>query len=317
MKKILIVETGRLSKNSTVAHIRNAYALKDIISERFECELVDLEHKHDNIKQYDVILFSYAGMGCNYANIDMVVSAQNDCRIGWITNEFELFANEYVKQRMDFIITNFESHGIKKAHQYRDHLMVNLNTLIFDGVNEYCEKKYDFCYYGTYRKYREVYFKKYFKNDFILSTTKKNFKKFVDLDLDCNITDKFNVTSGTETLNLFRSTLYIEDTKTHGCFNFMANRFYEALQCNTALFFDRSCINTINKDAYQVDDYFIIDSYLELAEKTANLDMDKLTEHTYTNSKIAQNERAIMAEKITSFLGRITHKKELQKDMFS
>ena len=85
MKKILIVETGRLSKSSTVAHIRNAYALKDIVSDKFECELVDLEHKHENIKQYDVILFSYAGMGCNYSNIDLVVSAQNDCRIGWIT----------------------------------------------------------------------------------------------------------------------------------------------------------------------------------------------------------------------------------------
>lgn len=316
MKKILIVETGRLSKNSTVAHIRNSYALCEIISAEFDCTLVDLEFKHETISQYDVILFSYAGMGCDYSNIDEVINAQKNCRIGWVTNEFELFANEYVKQKMDFIITNFEAHGIKKAHKYKDHLMVNLNTLIFEGVNEYCEKKYDFCYYGTYRKYRELYFKKYFKSDFILSTTKKNFKKFMDLGVDCNITDKFNVISGQETLNLFKSALYIEDTKTHDCFNFMANRFYESLQCNTALFFDKSCINTINKDVYEIDDYFIIDSYSELVEKTANLDMNKLTEHTYTNAKIAKREKDAAAKKINIFLDGVIGGKESQKDMF-
>jgi len=149
-------------------------------------------------------------------------------------------------------------------------------------------------------------FYKYFKGDFILSTTKKNFKKFMDLDLDCNITDKFHVKSGEETLNLFKSTLYIEDTKTHNCFNHMANRFYEALQCNTALFFDRSCINTINKDEYFIDEYFIVDSHEELMEKSNNLDINKLIEHTYKNAEIAENGKKKTALEIINFVKQLT-----------
>lgn len=305
MLKILIVETGKLSFNSTVAHIRNAYALYDILSIDFDCLLVDLETDMSHIEQCDIILFSYAGMGCNFDRIDKVISKQKNCRIGWITNEFELFANDYVKKRMDFMITNFEEHGIKKAHRHDDLLMTNLNTLIYTGVNEYSEKLYDVCYFGTYRKYREQYFKKYFKEDMILSTTKKNFKKFIDLDLNCKVTDKLHVVNGEETLNLFRATLYLEDTKTHNCFNFMANRFYEALQCNTALFFDRSCLNTIERDVYDIDGYFIVDSYNELMNKSRNLDMDKLIEHTYVNSEIAKSEREKTANEIKQFLSKI------------
>ena len=306
MLKMLIVETSRVSINSTVAHVRNSIELNRLLSDSFDCRLVDLMSVPKDVEQFDIILFSYAGMGCDYSKINKIIDAQKSCRIGWITNEFELFANDYVKQRMDFIITNFEEHGVKQAHEYNDFLMVNLNTLIFNGVNEYCDKKYDYCYFGTYRKYREGYFKKYFRDDFILSTTKKNFKKFIDLDLNCKITDKFCTKANEETLNLFKSTLYIEDTKTHSCFNFMANRFYEALQCNVALFFDSSCRNTIEKDAYQIDDYFIVDSFDELRRKTSNLDIDKLNEHTYVNQQIALKEKLKAVNNIKEFLSGIT-----------
>ena len=301
MLKILIVETAKLSRRSTVAHVRNSYALHQILSSKFECDLVDLGMDYDVTKQYDYMMFSYAGMGCNYDNIDKLIENQKDCRIGWVTNEFELFANDYVKKKMDFIVTNFESHGIKKAHKYKDHLMVNLNTLIFDGINQRVDKKYDVCYFGTYRKYRECYFQKYLKGGVVLSTTKKNFKKFIDLGLTCNVTDKFHVVSGEETLNLFRATLYIEDTKTHGCFNHMANRFYEALQCNTALFFDRSCMNTIDRDAYVIDDYFIVDSYDELMGKVYNLDMNKLSDYTQANARIVEKEREKTSDSLIGF----------------
>lgn len=297
-----MVETGNVSVNSTVAHVRNSIEITRVLNLKFDCSLVDLSFDPKEPRQYDLIIFNYAGMGCNFDNIERVINMQKNCRIGWITNEFELFANDFVKKRMDFMITNFEEHGIKKAHKYKDLLMVNLNTLIFSGINPYIDKKYDCCYFGTYRKYREIYFQKYFKDGFILSTTKKNFKKFIDLDLTCKITDKFHTVAKEETLNLFRSTLYIEDTKTHDCFNFMANRFYEALQCNTALFFDRSCINTINKDEYEIDEYFIVDSYGELMEKTSNLDINKVIEHTHVNSEIATKEKAKAVKSICDFL---------------
>ncbi len=302
MLRLLIVETGRVSAQSTVAHVRNAIKLSKELGVWHDVKLVDLTTAQEASGQYDVILFSYAGMGCDFTAIDKVIEAQKNCRIGWLTNEFELFANTYVKERMDFIITNFEAHGIKKAHTYRDHLMVNLNTLIFSDVNPKFAKKYDVCYFGTYRKYREEYFKRYFREEFILSTTKKNFKRFADLGLDCVATDKFCVKEGQETLNLFSATLYLEDSKTHTCFNYMANRFYEALQCNTALFFDVSCRNTIVNDAYAVDDYFLVESYEGLMEKVSDIDQDKLSTHTRVNTAIAKIERQKALKKIAGFL---------------
>lgn len=304
MLNILMVETGRVSENSTVAHIRNSIEITRILDseESISCELTDLSDDFSSVNQYNLIIFNYAGMGCDFSKIEPLIDAQIDCRIGWITNEFELFANDFVKKRMDFMITNFEPHGVKKAHKYKDYLMTNLNTLIFSGVNPYIDKKYDVCYYGTYRKYREVYFKKYFVDDFILSTTKKNFKKFMDLGLDCNITDKFHVKPREETLNLFKATLYLEDTKTHKCFNHMANRFYEALQCNTALFFDRSCINTISLDNYIIDEYFIVDSSEELISKVNSLDINKLIEHTHTNAVIAEADKKKTEIEIIKFI---------------
>lgn len=303
-----MIETGRVSDNSTVAHIRNSIEITKILNsdESISCVLTDLSNDFSEISQYNLIIFNYAGMGCDFSKVEPFINAQKNCRIGWITNEFELFANDFVKKRMDFMITNFEPHGVKKAHKYKDYLMTNLNTLIFHGINPYIDKKYEVCYYGTYRKYREVYFKKYFNGDFILSTTKKNFKKFMDLGIDCNITDKFHVKPREETLNLFKAALYIEDTKTHECFNHMANRFYEALQCNTALFFDRSCINTIRLDSYVIDEYFIVDSSEELMSKVNNLNINKLIEHTHTNSEIALSDKKKTALDIIGFIKSLT-----------
>ena len=160
MLNILMIETGRVSENSTVAHIRNSIEITKILNcdNEINCKLVDLSDDFASFIQYDLIIFNYAGMGCDFSKVEPFLDSQNDCRVGWITNEFELFANDFVKKRMDFMITNFEPHGVKKAHKYSDYLMTNLNTLIFTGVNPYVDKKYDICYYGTYRKYREAYF---------------------------------------------------------------------------------------------------------------------------------------------------------------
>ena len=304
MINVLIVETANVSKNTTIAHVRNSIQLNKVLngSGMFFSELVDLNTDINPQIRRDIILFSYAGLGCDFSKIDEVISHQPDAKIGWITNEFELFANGYVKDHMTFMINNFEESGIKKAHRHDQLLTTNLNTLMYDKPNPLVDKKYDICYYGTYRKYRESYFQKYMKAGVILSSSKKNWKKFQDLDLDCNVCDKFSWTPQEETLNLFKASLYIEDTKTHNCFNYMANRFFEALICNTALFFDRSCINTIKKDIYYIDDYFIVDSYEELRGKVRNLDMDLVNTFLKTNRRIADRAKRTTEVDIIQFL---------------
>lgn len=301
-KRILIVETAKISTSTSIAHVRNAVKLQKYLSLYSQCDIVDLSDTIDTTKQYDIILFSYATARADYSSIEKLVSNQKNVKIGWITNEFELFANDYVKKNMTFMITNFEESGIKKAHRHDQLLMTNLNTLIMRKRNKSVDKKYDVCYYGTYRKYRLDYFKKYFINDMILSTSKKNWKNFIDVDATCKVTDKLSWATEKETLNLFKGSLYIEDTKTHECFNYMANRFFEGLYCNVPLFFDVSCKNTIDKDIYEIDDYFIIDGYDDLMSKINNLDMDRVERYLSVNSEIALEEKRKTLESIRNFL---------------
>lgn len=304
MVKILIVETSTISKTTSIAHVRNAISLHQHLIDHFECELVDLTMDVDVSKQWDIILFSYASARADYSKIEVLINNQDNVKIGWITNEFELFANEYVKQKMTFMINNFDREGIKQAHRHDRLLTTNLNTLIMRTPNPKIEKKYDMCYYGTYRKYREGYFRKYFKENMILSASKKNWKNFIDVGIDgsCNVTEKFSWEDGKETLNLFKASLYIEDTKTHTWFNHMANRFFEGLYCNTPLFFDVTCKNTIRKDVYEIDDYFIVDGYDELEDRIKNIDQDKVDHFLTVNSSIALEERTKTLDEILEFL---------------
>lgn len=306
MKKILIIETANISKNTSIAHVRNSVILSEHLKNFFVCELVDLNSDLDLNYQWDIILFSYAGMGCNFSQVEKLVSNQKNVQIGWITNEFELFANGFVKEHMEFMINNFDKAAIKKAHTHKKLLTTNLNTLIAKKRNPIVDKKYKIIYYGTYRKYRQEYFLKYFKNEMILSTSKKNWKSFLDCGVDnCLATEKVSWENGRETLNLFEASLYIEDTKTHKHFNYMANRFFEGLYCNCPLYFDVSCKNTINKDVYEIDDYFIVESYEELIEKINNPDKQKIENYLETNTKIALQEKAKSLREIRNFLKEI------------
>jgi hypothetical protein len=243
-------------------------------------------------------------MRADFGKIEQLVNNQKSACIGWITNEFELFANDFVKKNMTFMINNFDRAAIKKAHRHDRLLTVNLNTLIAKTRNPITAKKYGLCYYGTYRKYRQKYFQKYFKEDLILSTSKKNWKTFVDIGADCGVTEKFSWEDQRETLNLFGGSLYIEDTKTHENFNYLANRFFEGLYCNTPLFFDRSCQNTIKKDVYEIDDWFLVDSYEEIIEKMKNPESEIIENFLATNTVIALKEKEKCLKEINVFLNQ-------------
>jgi hypothetical protein len=233
----------------------------------------------------------------DYQKFERLMDNQKNCQIGWITNEFELFVNDFVKKRMTFMINNFD-----KADRHDQLLTTNLNTLIAKDRNPPHNKKYDICYYGTWRKYRVKYFQKYFDDRMVVSTSIKNAKKFMDVGTDFSITDKFSWESGRETLNLFKASLYIEDTKTHQWFNHMANRLFEGLFCNTPLFFDESCANTIKKDKYEIDDYFLVSGPADLYAKVDHLDMAKVETFLERNTQIALIDKQKTLSDIQLFL---------------
>jgi hypothetical protein len=307
--KILIVETSPIAANKMVTvHIRNAIIVCDHLkSQGHDCRLISSRQEVMDVhEQFDIIMFVAASFYFEYQIFEQLIDNQKKCKIGWLTNEFELFCNDFLKGRIDFMIANFEEWGVKKAHAHDYFLMTNLNTLQARRRNTLCEKKYGACYYGTYRKYREKYFKKYLVKDMILSTSPKNIKKFQLLGCDCYVADRFYWNDNSETMNLFRASLYIEDSKTHKLFNYMANRFFEALFCNCAVFFDKTCEGTIKKDIYYIDDYFIVNSYDELMEKSNNIDASKLSTFLETNTKTALAEKSKTLQAIESFLSEMT-----------
>ena len=303
--RILIVESSSITKSTTIAHVRNAIEIYEYLKPKYDVNLVDLTSKVDPTEQYDIILYSAASFYTDVDNFSRLLENQKNCKIGWITNEFELFVNDFVKPHMTFMINNFDEAGIKKAHRHDQLLTTNLNTLIAKERNPWVHKKYDVCYYGTWRKYRVNYFKKYFDERLIVSTSLKNAKKFMEVGNSFNITERLSWEPTRETLNLFKASLYIEDTKTHEWFNYMANRFFEALFCNAAVFFDETCKNSIKKDMYEIDDYFVVNNPDELYTKVNNLDKQKLMRFLTINTEIALAEKKKTLADIDSFLSSL------------
>lgn len=302
--KILIVETSPVSLNSDVTvHVRNSVEICKYLSINHECRLVSKEEEITDVgEQFDFIIFVSATFYFKHEKFSELMDNQKNCKIGWMANEYELFANDFLKTRMDFMITNFEEWGVKAAHKHDKYLMTNLNALQALPRNKLTDKEYDICYYGTYRKYREPYFKKYLVDDMILSTSGKNVKKFQILGCDCWLTDKFSWKPNDETLNHFKASLYIEDTKTHKLFNYMANRFFEGLFCNCAMFFDKSCINTINRDIYKIPNCFIVDSYSELTDKIKTIDIQQVDDFLNVNTQKALEDKDQCFNEIEQFL---------------
>jgi hypothetical protein len=270
-----------------------------------DCSLISTDDElKDTHVQYDFIMFVSATFYFQFERFVELMDNQTNCKIGWITNEHDLFMQDFLKKYgVDFIIANFEESGVKKAHRsYEKFLMVNLNTLIAKPRNPWYLKKHDLIYYGTYRKWRDDYFKKYLVDDMILSTSSKNVKKYLISGCDCLLTDRLNWKHGQETLNLFKASLYIEDNVNHKLYNHLANRWYESLSCNCMMFFDKSCENTIKRSGYQINDYFMVDSYEEIVDKIDNVDVDMLDHHFIINTDLALTEKSRTLSDIEQFL---------------
>jgi len=306
MIKILLIETARISESTTIAHVRNSIAIADGLRRHGAyVVLTDIHSMDIEQEQFDAVLFSYScGFG-DFSRAENIIDGQSCAKVGWITNEFELFANDFIKQRMSFMITNFDKMAIKKAHNYsRGLLVTNLNSLMAKKRNPKTIKTHDIVYYGTYRKYRQPYFKKYLQGDMILSTSKKNVKDYLDAGALCYLADPLCWDDNKEDLNCFRASLYIEDTKTHDWYNHLANRFYEGLFCNTPCYFDASCKNTIKKSGYTIDDHFIVGDLDEALFK-ARTHTDKAEHYLQLNTLIALKHKEQCIREIYDFLNKV------------
>jgi hypothetical protein len=283
MASILIVETVPRAKNPIDAHVRNALSIKVELEKKGHCvdTLFVGENSKRYQKKYDVIFISYATQYPFIHEIEKIEEHNTDTPWGWITNEYNLrpnaFAYTIFKRRRAFLLSNYELGAVKFAC-FDAEYTVNLNVLLFK-ILPVSKKTHNLIYYGTYRRDREVYFRKYFNENLYLSTSTKNHKKF--LHIGCKSKPIGKIEWHKPLLQAFRYSLYIEDPFTHDHFNNLANRYYESLACQCVLLFDESCINTLKRAGLTNFEPFIL--------KTSD-DVKKFDEKNYPELLKIQSE---------------------------
>ena len=296
--KVAFLEVVNFTDKGTDAYLRNCRYLANFLRAKGHWTKIwyldDIDQCADT--DYDVIIWSYSSFYANFRAMAQIIKQNPKARIFWLTNEYDLRPNGTVvdeaKKRGFDVIANYENPVIIT---HKKHHFLNLN-LLFLEPKDIKDKKFNICYYGTYRKDRAKYFKKYINStNFILSSTTSNYKKFASIGCKFRPCAKFKWGKNSQTLGLFKYSLYIEDEYIHTHFNNLANRFYEALSNETVTLFDRSCINTIKRSEIGTLglDYepFLIDSLDNLSER--NYVKDWEIQKTWRDKILLEREKML------------------------
>jgi hypothetical protein len=254
---ILEIYHNGVSLNTIDAYFRTSI----ILQKELNCRLFINDSDYDKYgkERFDCIIVPYTSYFAPFDRIAMLLKRNPDAKVIWIVNEYDVGGPSY-RNREHIIIANYEDPIHKK--NVTDFHCINLNILFSRKPNPLGEKKYDICYYGTFRIDRQEYFRRYFDKDMFVSTSTKNIKRFQSVGCNSRFIKKFTWKTGVKTLNLFKVSLYIEDRYTHTHFNNLANRWYESGYCNNVVLFDASCENTIRRSEIgyfyeQVKDYMV------------------------------------------------------------
>ena len=304
--KFLIIDSHKGSlKEPQNLHWLNAKQIKEeLISLGHEVDLVwSYPTVNESIKSgYDRIIFNHAS---HYSYVDYAwLQASPDAKLFHITNEYNLGEPRAlwmgVKEGRRYeVIANHQPKVSKIVQKYvNDWHFVNLNTLIFNPILP--NKQKNGCvYYGSFRKDREVSFRKYLKGHVTISTHQKNREKFQNIGVNGPFVDRINWSK--DGLMDFKTSLYIEDEITHENYNCLANRFYECLNYNVLPLFDAACKNTISLSGYDVADYFIIDNESSVRELTEDLPVS-YQDYLQRWKETAAREKKYVLTKISSIV---------------
>lgn len=270
--KILIIDSHKGTKASIPQnmHWQNSKILADYL----RADLIwSYPTVNDDIKTgYDIIIFIHASHYA-YVDNDWVIKNPN-AKLFYMTNEYNLgepriLWNVAKQGRKYSVIANHSSKASKVVLKYTDKWdVLNLNTLIYqpkNNIDSFDESAKGCIYYGSFRKNRSIYFKKYLDENVFLSTHSKNIDKFRNAGATSNIGKRINWAN--EGLSCFKQSLYIEDEKTHDNYNYLANRFYEALNYNCTPMFSNECRNTVELSGYKIPNEYFINDSKELKDK--------------------------------------------------
>jgi len=241
-------------------HWQNAKIIADALGAQF---IWSYPSVNDNIgSDFDAIVFVHASP---YAFTDYAwLERSPNARLFYVTNEYNLGEPRTLWMaatagRRYSVIANHPPAPSKIVKKYVDSWhIINLNALTYRRLKDPLLTRSGCIYYGSFRKDRVVYFKRYLQNQTILSTHSGNIDKFRAAGARCRTLPRLCWQPRGHGLSPFKASLYIEDVTTHTHYNHLANRFYEGLNYGTVSLFAQECRRTVELSGYEVpDDYYV------------------------------------------------------------
>lgn len=281
--KIAVIDVKGNDNRSIVNNISMNIRNMGIIADKVQGVFFYNSYQLKTIKNdFDILIFGFGGISSNIEQVRTFVSQKKPKKIFWIVTEYDSTNPSlyYTCKDLGMSYTSIQNMQVKKKlpKYCEKQIMLNLNLLIARKPNNVGVKKYDCVYYSRWRKDRSKYLKEYLKEDIYFSSDSKNFKQHKNIGCSPKYIKKLSWKKGSETLNNFRYSLYIEDEYTHKVFNNLANRWYEAGFCNNVMFFDVSTLNTIKKSelAEHLDllEFYIVSTHKQLQDKIKECNKD-------------------------------------------
>lgn len=249
-------------KSSMNVAIRNAEELARMICAE------KLIYSTDRVEgEYDAILVPYFNQYTNYPVLRSLCKAAQVRAL--LRTEYESVVVG-CKPFLPYIeIRNFDN---------PDGPNINLNLLMSSPPNKQIKKTHGVVYYGRFRADRADVLKRYSSSLDAFSTSPKNIAKWKSTGINARFIKALSWDRGREQLNLFRYSLYAEDTYTNAVFNNLGSRWYEAGRCNVVMLFDRPSIGTLSKSelAPYMDDVmqYVVDGGEDMRKKMGVMDKD-------------------------------------------
>ena len=323
----LIIESceKRMTKDATtsIVHVKNSLILRDFLG----CDFVSHESEIEQAltKEYDNIICAYSSPYMKYNKYLEILNKNKNAKMFWLVNDHDV--EDSILLRKWLLENNKQYHMIcnNPREGYRGWILrkklngltlndwidewhtVNLNSMIFDENLFYKSmdvEKEGVIYYGTFRKHRIKDMMDYNIVNYVLSSSSKNHKKYIDAGINAKFIEKIMWTDKEadmfEPVGLrlrdYKYSIYFEDEHTHTNYAFMANRFYECVMNNTLMFYDSRCHLVIDRSKYKIDEFQIVKNGDDLLKKMEILNSDEASYKHYLSVQ-QSNASIILQEK--------------------
>ncbi|MBD3194319.1 MAG: hypothetical protein GF317_04640 [Candidatus Lokiarchaeota archaeon] len=261
----LVVHLTECGENTIIASARIAKFISNVLG-------IPLFHRHEDYKsgRIKVKSYDYVFWVCSQSRFSRILKEGNDIclrakNLISIRNDYHSTVNETTQLVRALILKQYRWLNYMTTipdlfinSEYDSY--VNWNQLTFEKIKFNRKNRTDgLFYYGSYRLGRVDDFKRYFDTDkynVIVSAPRGNnvSRNFLSINDGIEILPAFKTIKD---LTKYKTTLYIEDKKSHDVFCSPANRFYECLSAGVAILFDEKTVPMLKRAGVDVSDFVV------------------------------------------------------------